>query len=126
MNRNPEEIAQVNEMLETLDKGILQECLDVRTCLDGKQFKQVDGKLQEIFPCNQYYCYCVLSQSSKNKFFLDKDLLRAYLVSLDPTFGFEKLSELAQHLIDTKVVNDVFSTAISQERANKLKNKNKS
>ena len=50
-------------------------------------------------------CYMVV-QSKGLKFFKTKNDIEMYLVSLDPTFVYEKLSELAIHLINTGKIVD--------------------
>lgn len=50
-------------------------------------------------------CYMVV-QSKGLKYFKTKNDIEMYLVSLDPTFVYEKLSELAIHLINTGKIVD--------------------
>ena len=106
----PEQQKEFNQKVDTLDKTILQECLDTRTVLDGKQYKYINNKPYEICRSNDYFCYHVIPHDFNNKLFLDKDLLKQYLISLNPAFEFKKLSELAQHLIDTNIIQSVIIT----------------
>ena len=69
-----------NKLLNKLDKTILQECLDTRTVLDGKQYKYIDNNPCEVFCGKDYFCYHVIPRDSNNKLFLDRDLLKQYLV----------------------------------------------
>jgi hypothetical protein len=102
----------VKNQIQRLDDSILIEYLDVRSLKDGKQFKEINGEIQEIFPSDKFNCYLV----DYSKVFENKETLTDYLVSLDPYFKFKKLSELFYHLKDKKLTIDVTITFVTNKQ----------